>query len=135
VEEAVDHEGNSPPAGGQDMSRGEGSRPPTETNFDSPDFQMAPKLKISVEEELEGFKSIHIQTKSSELLDEKPLEKNADDTAPAITVIEERISILIPNLLLTDLQILPDESLGLHPTPGSRSGSTLHGSGSTLHVL
>jgi hypothetical protein len=107
------------------MSRGEGSRPQTEINFDSLNFQMAPKLKISVEEELEGFKSIHIQTKSSELLDEKPLEKNDDDTAPAITVIKERISILIPNLLLTDLQILPDESLGLHPTLGSRVGKYL----------
>jgi hypothetical protein len=102
VEEAVDHEGNSPPAGGQDMSYSEGYRPQTEMKLDSLDFPMPLKLKISVEEELEAFKSIHIQTKSSELLDEKPLEKNDNGTAPAM-VIEERISILIPNLLLTDL--------------------------------
>jgi hypothetical protein len=124
VEEAVDHEGNSPPAGGQDISCSEGYRPQTEMKLDSLDFPMPLKLKISVEEELEAFKSIHIQTKSSELLDEKPLEKNDNGTAPA-TVIGERISILIPNLLLTDLQILPDEPLGLHPTPESRVGKYL----------
>ena len=123
VEEAVDHEGNSPPAGGQDMSCSEGYCSQTEMKLTSLDFPMPPKLKISDEEELEAFKSIHIQTKSSELSDEKPLEKNDNGTAPATTVIEERISILIPNLLLTDLQIPPDEPLGLHPTPESLTRS------------
>ena len=125
VEEAVDHEGNSPPAGGQDMSCSEGYCSQPEMKLASFDFPMAPKLKIPDEEELEAFKSIHIQTKSSELSDEKPLEKNDNGTAPATTVIEERISILIPNILLTDLQILPDEPLGLHPTPESRVGKHL----------
>jgi hypothetical protein len=103
VEEAVDHEGNPPPAGGQVIFRGEGCRPQTEMKFDNPNFPMPPKLEISVEEELEAFKSIHIQTKSSELSDENTLENNDNDKAPATTVIEERISFLIPKLLLTDL--------------------------------
>jgi hypothetical protein len=98
VEEAFGLEGDSRPVGGQDMSRGEGFRPQNETKLDKIDFPMPSSLEISLEEELEAFKSIHIQIKSSKSSDEKLLENHDHDTTPSTEALEESISIPIPIL-------------------------------------